>query len=49
MGKEALPFDKDYILNILEDVFFYIKQGRNLFIYIKKSNLEEMILIMIDS
>ena len=27
MGKEVLPQDKDYILDILDDVFFYIKQG----------------------
>jgi hypothetical protein len=27
MGKEVLPQDKDYILNILDDIFFYIKQG----------------------
>jgi hypothetical protein len=29
MGKEVLPQDKDYILDILDDVFFYIKQGSN--------------------
>jgi hypothetical protein len=27
MGREVLPLDKDYILDILDDVFFYIKQG----------------------
>lgn len=27
MGREVLPQDKDYILDILDDVFFYIKQG----------------------
>jgi hypothetical protein len=27
MGKEVFPQDKDYILDILDDVFFYIKQG----------------------
>ena len=29
MGREVLPHDKDYILDILDDVFFYIKQGSN--------------------
>jgi hypothetical protein len=29
MGKEVFPQDKDYILDILDDVFFYIKQGSN--------------------
>lgn len=27
MGREVLPLDKDYILDILDDVFFYVKQG----------------------
>ena len=27
IGTEILPKEKEYILNILEDVFFYIKQG----------------------
>lgn len=31
MGTEVLPQDKDYILNILDDVFFYIKQGKTKF------------------
>jgi len=29
MGTEVLPQDKEYILDILDDVFFYIKQGSN--------------------
>lgn len=32
MGREVLPQDKDYILDILDDVFFYIKQGSNSFL-----------------
>lgn len=31
MGREVLPLDKDYILDILDDVFFYIKQGSRCF------------------
>ena len=31
MGREVLPQDKDYILDILDDVFFYIKQGKTKF------------------
>ena len=31
IGKEILPQEKDYILDILDDVFFYIKQGRTKF------------------
>lgn len=27
-----LPLDKDYILDIIDDVFFYIKQGSNIYV-----------------
>jgi len=35
MGREVLPLDKDYILDILDDVFFYIKQGSKSFLYLE--------------
>lgn len=28
IGKEVLPQEKDFILDILDDIFFYIKQGK---------------------
>lgn len=31
IGKEVLPQEKDFILDILDDVFFYIKQGKTKF------------------
>lgn len=31
MGREVLPLEKDFILDILDDVFFYIKQGKSVF------------------
>lgn len=37
IGIEVLPKEKEYILNILEDVFFYIKQGSNCLIKQKLS------------
>ena len=30
IGKEVFPQDKDYVIELLDDVFFYIKQGSNL-------------------
>jgi hypothetical protein len=45
MGREVLPLDKDYILDILDDVFFYIKQGSNLFA-IKRLNFAGRMLAM---
>ena len=41
MGKEVLPQDKDYILDILDDVFFYIKQGSNSIIIIETKFYQE--------
>lgn len=29
--REVLPQEKDFILDILDDVFFYIKQGKTKF------------------
>ena len=29
IGKEVFPQDKEYVIELLDDVFFYIKQGSN--------------------
>lgn len=42
MGREVLPLDKDYILDILDDVFFYIKQGSK-FIARQRLNFRDLI------
>jgi hypothetical protein len=46
MGREVLPQDKDYILDILDDVFFYIKQGSKYFITKRLSFVDRMFHMM---
>jgi len=46
MGREVLPLDKDYILDILDDVFFYVKQGSRCWTMQKLSFQDQTSLMM---